>query len=114
MVMVPLLIVAGIYLFKQFSKELNHRMDQELIATEVQWIRYLQNRSDNGVTFSLRLQTLDLPVNAPVTAYPTIRDVFDASRSKDIPLPPADTCCSDQWYPLSNYHQAVSGAKICT
>src|SRR4051812_43717668 len=86
MVMVPLLVVAGIYLFRQFSKELNHRMDQELIATEVQWIRYLQNESDNGVTFSLRTpELLIYPVNAPVTAYPTIRDVFDASQNKNIP-----------------------------
>src|SRR3954462_12598587 len=86
MVMVPLLIVAGIYLFRQFSKEINHRMDQELIAQEVQWIQYLQNESDNGVTFSLKTpELLIYPVNAPVANYPTIQDVYGAGENNKIP-----------------------------
>ncbi len=84
--MVPLLVVAGMYLFMQFSKELNHRMDAELIAEEVQWIRYLQNESDNGTTFILKTpELLIYPVNAPVTAYPTIKDIPDAKESNKIP-----------------------------
>lgn len=84
--MVPLLGAAGIYLFMQFGKELNHRMDAELIGQEVQWIRYLQTEADNGITF--RLETPELliyPVNAPVAAYPTIQDVYDAKENNKIP-----------------------------
>ncbi len=83
---VPLLGAAGIYLFMQFGKELNHRMDAELIGQEVQWIRYLQTEADNGVTF--RLETPELliyPVNTPVAAYPTIQDVYDAKENNKIP-----------------------------
>ncbi len=73
---VPLLAAGGFFLFRQFSRELNHRMDEELIAEEVQWIRYLQTQSDNGTTFILRTpEILIYPVNAAVTAFPRIEDV---------------------------------------
>lgn len=81
--MVPLLVAAGIYLFMQFSKELNHRMDAELMGQEVQWIRYLQTEADNGITF--RLETPELliyPVDAPVAAYPTIQDIYAKANNK--------------------------------
>ncbi|WP_018612348.1 sensor histidine kinase [Segetibacter koreensis] len=85
--MVPLLVVAGIYLFMQFSKELDHRMDEELVAEEVQWIRYLQNESDNGTTFILRTpELLIYPVNAPVATYPTIQDIYDTKANNKIPF----------------------------
>src|SRR5437899_114705 len=84
--LVPLLVAAGIYLFMQFSKELDRRMDAELIAQEVQWIQYLQNESDNGVTFSLKTpELLIYPVNAPVANYPTIQDVYDAGGNNRNP-----------------------------
>jgi signal transduction histidine kinase len=75
--MIPLLAAAGFYLFGQFSKELNYRMDRELIAAEVQWIRYLQTEADNGTTFILRTPELSVyPVNSPVTPYPVIADTY--------------------------------------
>ncbi len=51
---VPLLVAAGFYLFHQFNKELNHRLNEELITEEIQWIRYLQTQSANGTTFILK------------------------------------------------------------
>ena len=75
--MVPILLAGGFYLYEQFSKEMNHRMDQELITEEVQWIQYLQSETDNGASFILRTpEILIYPVNAPVTAYPTIEDDY--------------------------------------
>jgi signal transduction histidine kinase len=75
--MVLLLFAGGFFLYRQFNKEINHRMDEELITEEVQWIRYLQSEADNGATFILRTaEILIYPVNAPVTEYPTIEDSY--------------------------------------
>jgi signal transduction histidine kinase len=79
--MVPLLAVAGFYLYTQFSKELNHKMDQELVTEEIQWIHYLQTEADNGTTFILNTpELLIAPANAPVTAYPRIEDANGAAN----------------------------------
>lgn len=86
--MVPLLAAAGFYLFNQFSKELNNRSDKELITDEIQWIRYLRTEAENGTTFILKTPDLLIfPVDAPVTAYPAITDVFeyDAKVNNRIP-----------------------------
>jgi signal transduction histidine kinase len=73
--MIPLLAVAGFFLFQQFGRELDHRMDEELISDEVKWIRYLQEEVDNGASFALRTPYLLIfPVNAATTSYPTIND----------------------------------------
>lgn len=84
--MVPLLFVGGFYLYEQFSKEMNHRMDQELIAEEVQWLRYLQTESDNGTTFILKTpEILIYPVSQPVSEYPTITDAYGAKGNSKMP-----------------------------
>src|SRR5438128_12387820 len=83
---VPLLFAGGFYLYRQFSKEMNHRMDEELIAEEVQWVRYLQSEADNGTTFILRTPEIIIyPVDAPVTAYPTIEDFYGEKGNSKMP-----------------------------
>lgn len=87
--MVPLLAAAGFYLFHQFGKELNQRMDEELITEEIQWIRYLQAQSDNGITFILRTpEILIYPVNARAFKYPEIETTtgFDAKENRRRPF----------------------------
>jgi signal transduction histidine kinase len=80
---VPLLVAAGFYLFHQFNKELNHRLNEELITEEIQWIRYLQTQSANGTTFILKTpEILIYPVNAAVTRYPQIQNTV-GSHSKE-------------------------------
>ncbi|MGI8636133.1 MAG: histidine kinase dimerization/phospho-acceptor domain-containing protein, partial [Segetibacter sp.] len=84
--MVPILLAGGFYLYEQFSKEMNHRMDQELITEEVQWIHYLQSETDNGATFILRTpEILIYPVDAPVTTYPVIEDSYGNRDNKKLP-----------------------------
>lgn len=84
--MVPLLFAAGFFLYRQFSKEMNHRMDEELITEEVQWIQYLQTEADNGATFILRTPEIVIaPVSAPVTAYPTIEDSYETKDNGKMP-----------------------------
>ncbi len=43
--LVPLLLAAGIILYYHFNREFNHRMDQELLAEEFQWLRYLRKQA---------------------------------------------------------------------
>ena len=84
--MVPLLFATGFFLYLQFSKEMNLRMDQELIAEELQWIQYLQTEADNGVTFTLRTpEILIYPVNAPITTFPTIENSFEVRDNSKLP-----------------------------
>jgi signal transduction histidine kinase len=73
--MIPLLAVAGFFLFQQFGRELDHRMDEELVSDEVKWIRYLQAEVGGGSSFVLRTPYLLIyPVNATTTTYPAIDD----------------------------------------
>lgn len=85
--MVPLLAVAGLYLFHQFSKELNHQSDEELIHDEIQWIQYLQRESENGTTFILKTSDILIyPVNGPVTDFPSITDTYgDLPKQNKVP-----------------------------
>ena len=77
-VMITLLVVAGFYLFNRFSNELNNRSDKELIADEMEWVRYLAAEIDNGTTFILRTrEILIYPSDAPVNTYPVITDTSD-------------------------------------
>lgn len=74
--MTILLIIAGLYLFNQFSKELNSKSDNELLQEEAAWIQYLQTEVAGGVTFILRTPDISVyPVDAEVNRYPTIKDV---------------------------------------
>jgi signal transduction histidine kinase len=87
--LVPLLVAAGFYLYQQFSRELNERMDEELITEEIQWIRYLRTQAANGNTFILRTpEILIAPVNSPVTKFPTFETTtgFDAKDNRKLPF----------------------------
>ncbi|MEO7121167.1 MAG: HAMP domain-containing sensor histidine kinase [Ginsengibacter sp.] len=71
--LVPLLALAGFYLFNQFSKEINYHSDKELITDEIAWIQYLENEADNGTTFILKTPDLSVfPTNAAATDIATI------------------------------------------
>ena len=73
--MVPLLTAGGFYLFRQFSKEVNAEMDQELIYDEIQWIGYVQHESGVNGPFVLKTpELLIYPVSALPAEYPTIID----------------------------------------
>jgi signal transduction histidine kinase len=87
--LVPLLVAAGFYLYQQFSRELNERMDEELITEEIQWIRYLRTQAANGNTFILRTpELLIAPVNSLVTKFPTFETTtgFDAKDNRKLPF----------------------------
>lgn len=86
--MVVLLAAGGFYLFSQFSRELDHQTDQELIIDEIQWIRYLRTQADNGTRFILRTpELLIFPVNEEVKQLPTITQTkgFSAKEEKEVP-----------------------------
>ena len=71
--LIPLLALAGFYLFNQFSKEINYRSDRELISEEIAWIKYLRSEVANGTTFILRTPDLAIfPTRAAITTHPTI------------------------------------------
>ena len=74
--MIPLLSVAGFYLFEQFSKKINFRSDKELLSEEVTWAQYLQNEADNGLTFILKTPDIFIaPTGQPASEAPAITDV---------------------------------------
>ncbi|MEO6915283.1 MAG: HAMP domain-containing sensor histidine kinase [Chitinophagaceae bacterium] len=80
-VMVPLLAVAGFFLFNKFSRETDQRTDNELMSAEKEWIQYLGNeaRKGNAVTANTPDFTV-YPVNAPVSDDPTITDIYQFSE----------------------------------
>src|SRR5262245_60154901 len=74
--MTVLLLLPGLYLFNQFSKELTRKNDKELLQEGAAWISYLQSEVANGVTFVLRTPDISIyPVDAPPSNYATITDV---------------------------------------
>ncbi len=87
--MILLLTMGGFYLFNQFSKELDHQTDQELILDEIQWIRYLRSQADEGITFILRTPELSIaPVDRPTSEYPTLTRTkgFGAKQNREVPF----------------------------
>lgn len=86
--MVLLLTASGYYLFWQFSRELNNRSDKELITDEIKWIQYLQSEAENGTTFILKTPDLLIsPVDAPISAYPTITDTYQYNEKLNNRIP---------------------------
>src|SRR4051812_12524309 len=84
--MVPLLFVGGYYLYRQFSREMNRRMDQELVNAELQWIQYLQDETENGATFILRTPEISIfPVDSPATPFPSIEDSNGGNGNRKVP-----------------------------
>jgi signal transduction histidine kinase len=87
--LIPLLVATGFFLYSQFSRELNQRMDEELVTEEIQWIRYLRAETANGASFILRTpEILISPVNAAVTKFPTIETTtgLDAKENRQLPF----------------------------
>ncbi len=75
--MVPLLAVAGFYLFGQFSKEINSRSDKELVSEEIEWIKYLTTTTENGTSFILKSPDITIfPTDAEVTTYAMLTDTY--------------------------------------
>src|SRR4051794_26163226 len=86
--MVLLLGAGGFYLFHQFSRELNNEMDAGLLYDELQWARYIAERTENGGPFVLKTpELLIYPADATPSDYPTITDThqFQAIVNATIP-----------------------------
>jgi signal transduction histidine kinase len=82
--MVPLLAAGGFLLFRQFSEEINKRVDRELLYDEVQWVQYLETVTAGGTRFIL--QTPDLlivPVRKSPARYPSISDVYGTKAKEN-------------------------------
>ncbi len=85
--MVPLLAVGGYFLFSQFSREINDRVDKELVSEEIQWIQYLEAATANGSDFILRAPDLLIfPTDGPLTQFPEISDTKTERAQKNGPV----------------------------
>ena len=68
---IPLLVIAGIFLYHQFNAELRHRLDQELLTAEFQWINFLKQKAREGSTFILKTEDIIIfPTDQKVTSDP--------------------------------------------
>jgi signal transduction histidine kinase len=86
--MIPLLAIAGFYLFNKFSDELDRRSDNELINDEIQWIRYIRAEAMNGTTFFLKTPDLAIfPVDLPAAELPTITDSYSYNPELNLNTP---------------------------
>jgi signal transduction histidine kinase len=86
--LVPLLALAGFYLFNQFSKEINYRSDKELISDETAWTQYLESEAENGTTFILKTPGLSIfPTDDAVAADPTITNTYGYGIKGDDKIP---------------------------
>jgi signal transduction histidine kinase len=86
--MVVLLTAGGIYFFRQFSLEMDLQTDQELLLDEVQWIRNLKLKTEEGSTFVLRTpEILIYPVDDVPVMYPQITQAYGFSARQNIKVP---------------------------
>lgn len=86
--MIPLLAAGGFFLFHQFSREINNRVDRELVHEEIQWIEYIESVTWNGTSFIL--QTPDIliyPVRQPTTDLPSISDSYGYRAKDNVQIP---------------------------
>ncbi|ANE50441.1 hypothetical protein SY85_07980 [Flavisolibacter tropicus] len=86
--MIPLLVVGGYFLYKQYSTQINERADKELVYEEVQWIQYLEAATANGSNFLLQSPDLLIhPAQEEPTPYPTITNTngLKARSNEEIP-----------------------------
>ena len=85
---IPLLVIAGFFLFTKFSDELDQRSDNELINDEIQWIRYIRAEAMNGTTFFLKTPDLSIfPVDAGPSEFPTITDSYSYNQELNLNTP---------------------------
>lgn len=84
-VMVPLLTVAGFYLFNRFGKEINKRSDKELVSDETEWINYMENQEEGGTGFIIKSPDLSIyPTGSEVEDAPTLTDIYGyAAKNKN-------------------------------
>ena len=86
--MIPLLTAGGFLLFRQFSEEINKRVDRELLYDEVQWIQYLETVTADGTQFVLQNPDLVIaPVQKRPTPYPEITDVYGTKAKENTSIP---------------------------
>ena len=86
--MVPLLAAGAFYLYFQFSIELNNEMDDELVNDELQWVRFLENETENNGPFILKTPELTIfPVNAPLSREADIRDTYVFQEISRVKVP---------------------------
>jgi signal transduction histidine kinase len=76
--LVPLLAITGLFLFKQFNREIDERSNRELAISEREWIGYLQNQAERGNAVSLTTPDFTIyPVDAPIDRHPIITDNYE-------------------------------------
>ena len=86
--MVPLLAAGGYFLFSQFSREINERVDQELVYEELQWIQYLEAATSDGSNFILRSPDLLIfPTERGPTRFPTVMDTEGRKARENVRIP---------------------------
>ena len=86
--MVLLLVLAGFYLFSQFSRQINERSDRELMAEEQVWIDYLQTGLENGRVFILKTREVAVyPVNMAVNEVPALEDITEKLQGSQTGFP---------------------------
>lgn len=87
-VMISLLAAGGYFLFHQFSREINERVDRELVYEELQWIQYLEVATSNGSNFILRSPDLLIyPTERRPSRFPTITDTDGRKAKENIRIP---------------------------
>jgi signal transduction histidine kinase len=86
--MIPLLAGGGYLLFRQFSRELDYRVDRELVYDEIQWIQYVEAVTADGSSFILRAPDLLIfPSEGPVSRYPTISNTHGMKARDNVRIP---------------------------
>ncbi|HEY1112146.1 MAG TPA: ATP-binding protein [Chitinophagaceae bacterium] len=86
--MIPLLAGGGYLLFRQFSREIDHRVDRELVYDEIQWVQYVEAVTADGSSFILRAPDLLIfPVDERPSRYPSISTTQGQKARDNIRIP---------------------------
>jgi signal transduction histidine kinase len=86
--MIPLLAGGGYLLFSRFSKEINERVDRELVYDALQWIQYLEATTANGSQYFLRSPDVYIsPVNRPPEQYPQFTTTYGTKAKSSTQIP---------------------------
>lgn len=86
--MIPLLAGGGYLLFRQFSREIDYRVDRELVYEEIQWVQYVEAVTADGSSFILRAPDLLIfPVDERPTRYPSITTTQGPKARDNVRIP---------------------------
>lgn len=86
--MIPLLAGGGYLLFRQFSREIDYRVDRELVYEEIQWVQYVEAVTAGGSSFILRAPDLLIfPVDERPSRYPRITTIQGQKARDNIRIP---------------------------